>query len=122
MAYEGRARLLFHPRKMGPQSYLPCVRDARSRYRNCETPKCLDLGIVLTSFNNSKEKNPRDRIYAALGIVKPQELCQDIIPDYKKLVEVFYEASCHIIGQRKDLSLWSTKALMPRRTMVTLPS
>jgi len=75
MAYEGRSKLLFQlPRTSGGteiESNVTCVRDARLRYRN---HKKLDLGIVLTSFSYSKEKNARDRIYAALGIVKPQSL------------------------------------------------
>lgn len=127
MAFEGRSKLAFPLRKADNttelQSYIPCVRDARVRYRDYENPRCLDLGIVLTSFSYAKETNPRDRIYAALGIVKPQTLCQDIVPDYNKSIEeVFYEAACNIIRQRKDLYLWSSKTLMPRRTMFKLPS
>lgn len=126
MAYEGRCRLNFQLPKADNatelQSYILFVRDARVRYRN-ENPSCLDLGIALTSFNYSKETNPRDHIYAALGIVKPQSLCQDVVPDYSKSIEeVFYEAASHIIRLRKDLYLWSNKTLMSRRTMPKLPS
>jgi len=78
---------------------------------------------VLTSFSYSKQEDPRDHIYAALGIVKPQSLCQDIVPDYSKSVEeIFYEAACHIIRQRQDLYLWSDKTLMSWRTISELPS
>ena len=127
IAYEGRSRLLFQllrtPSGTEIQSYIPFVREARLRYRNYENPKCLDLGIVLTSFSYSKEENPRDHIFAALGIVRPQPLCRDIVPDYTKSVkDVFYEASCHIIRLRKDLYLWSGKTLITRRTMCGLPS
>ncbi|KFA71993.1 hypothetical protein S40288_08080 [Stachybotrys chartarum IBT 40288] len=127
LAYEGRSKLLFQVSRIssgnGIQSYILNVRDARIRYRNNQNRKCLDLGIALTSFCYSKEKDPRDRIYAALGIVKPQSLCRDIVPDYEKPVEdVFYEASCHIIRLRKDLYLWSSKTLLSRRKMRGLPS
>ena len=122
MAFEGRSKMTFQSQK-GLQSYIPCVRDARTRYRDYENPRCLDLGVVLTSFSYSKATNPRDRVYAALGIVKPQSICQDIVPDYTKEVEdVFYEAACHIIQLRKDLYLWSSKTLMSRRAMPKLPS
>ena len=127
MAFEGRSKLAFPLPKADNatelQSYIPCVRDARLRYRDYKNPRCLDLGIVLTSFSYSKETEPRDRIYAALGIVKPPSLCQDIVPDYNKSIEeVFYEAASHIIRLRKDLYLWSNKTLMSRRTMPELPS
>ncbi|RKL06842.1 hypothetical protein BFJ70_g16978 [Fusarium oxysporum] len=129
MAYEGRAKLAFqHFRNPGADniaSLIPCVRDARLRYRNRDEPnsKCLDLGIVLTSFSYSKQTNPRDKVYAALGLVKPQSLCAEIVPDYNKSSEdVFYEASCNIIRLRKDLYLWSNKTLMSRRSMTSLPS
>ncbi|KAK7426493.1 hypothetical protein QQZ08_007088 [Neonectria magnoliae] len=129
MAYEGRAKLEFQPfRNPGTDdlaSLIPCVRDARLRYRNRDEPnsKCLDLGIVLTSFSYSNQTDPRDRVYAALGLVKPQSLCADIVPDYNKPTEdVFYEASCHIVRLRKDLYLWSCKTLMSRRSMTSLPS
>jgi hypothetical protein len=121
MAFEGRSKFAFPLPKADNatelQSYIPCVRDARVRYRDNDNPRCLDLGIVLTSFSYSKETDPRDRIYAALGLVKPQSLCQDIVPDYSKPIEeVFYEAASHIIRLRKDLFLWSNKTLMSRRT------
>jgi hypothetical protein len=127
LAYEGRSRLLFQVPRISSgndmHSYILTVRDARVRYRNYENRVCLDLGIAMPSFSYSKEKDPRDRIYAALGIVKPQSLCRDIVPDYKKPVEdVFYEASCHIIRLRKDLYLWSSKTLLSRRKMCGLPS
>jgi len=127
MAFEGRSKFGFQLPKADNatelQSYIPCVRDARVRYRDNDNPRCLDLGIVLTSFSYSKETNPRDRIYAALGLVKPQSICQDIVPDYAKSIEeVFYEAACHIIRLRKDLYLWSSKILTPRRAMSKLPS
>ncbi|KAF5539777.1 het-domain-containing protein [Fusarium napiforme] len=116
MAYEGRAKLAFQRfRTHGTDnvaSLIPCVRDARLRYRNRDEPnsKCLDLGIVLTSFSYSKQTNPRDKIYAALGLVKPQSLCAGIVPDYNKSTEdIFYEASCNIIRLRRDLYLWSNK-------------
>jgi hypothetical protein len=123
MAYEGRFKLGFQPNNTELHSLVPCVRDARVRYRDMQNPKCLDLATVLTSFGYSKQKDPRDHIYAALGVVKPRSLCQDIVPDYSKSVEeVFYEAACHIIRQRQDLYLWSDKTLMSRRTMSELPS
>ncbi|KAH7471361.1 hypothetical protein FOMA001_g13292 [Fusarium oxysporum f. sp. matthiolae] len=129
MAYEGRAKLAFqrfrNPGTDNIASLIPCVRDARLRYRNRDEPnsKCLDLGIVLTSFSYSKQTNPRDKVYAALGLVKPQSLCAEIVPDYNKSSEdVFYEASCNIIRLRKDLYLWSNKTLMSRRSMTSLPS
>jgi hypothetical protein len=129
MAYEGRAKLTFQPFKIretdNMASHIPCVRDARLRYRNGEGPnsKSLDLGIVLTSFSYSNQTDPRDKVYAALGLVKPQSLCADIVPDYNKPVEdVFYEASCNIIRLRKDLYLWSSKTLMSRRLIASLPS
>jgi len=123
MAYEGRFKLGFQPNNTELHSRLLCVRDARVRYRNKQSPRCSDLATVLTSFSYSKQENPRDHIYAALGVVKPQSLCQDIIPDYNKSVEeIFYEAACHIIRQRQDLYLWSDKTLMSRRTISELPS
>ncbi|PMD23464.1 hypothetical protein NA56DRAFT_72012 [Hyaloscypha hepaticicola] len=122
MAFEGRSKMIFQPQK-GLQSYIPCVRDARTRYRDYESARRLDLGIVLTSFSYSKATNPRDCVYAALGIVKPRSLCRDIVPDYTKEVkDVFYEAACHIILLRKDLYLWSSKTLMSRRATPKLPS
>lgn len=123
MAFEGRSKLGFQLSETVLQSKIPCVRDARIRYRNNENPRCLDLGIALTSFSYSKETDARDHIYAALGIVKPQSLCQDVVPDYSKSIEeVFYEAASHIIRLRQDLYLWSNKTLMSRRTMPKLPS
>ncbi|KAF5637131.1 het-domain protein [Fusarium sp. NRRL 52700] len=129
MAYEGRAKLAFqHFRNSGADniaSLIPCVRDTRLRYRNRDEPnsKCLDLGIVLTSFSYSKQTNPRDNVYAALGLVKPQSLCAEIVPDYNKSSEeVFYEASYNIIRLRRDLYLWSNKTLMSRRSITCLPS
>lgn len=78
---------------------------------------------MLTSFSYLKETDPRDHVYTALGIVKPQSICQDIVPDYKKSIEeVFCEAACHIIRLRKDLYLWSSKTLISWRTMPELPS
>lgn len=121
LAYEGRMRLLFQPQRT--ISYIPCVSDARIRFRDYERPRAYDLGVVLTSFTYSKEKNPRDKIYAALGIVRPRSSCKGIIPDYNKSVaRVFYEASCHIIQERKDVFLWSTKTLSCRRKLRDLPT
>lgn len=121
MAYEGRKRLLFQPQRT--RSYIPCVQDARLRFRDCERTVGYDLGIVLNSFAYSKEQNPRDKIYAALGIVRPQSLRKDIIADYNKSVEeVFYEASCHIICTRQDLYLWSSKILLSRRKLQSIPT
>ncbi|KAF9772424.1 hypothetical protein IL306_009871 [Fusarium sp. DS 682] len=129
IAYEGRSKLVFQPFRdpdaNDTASLIPCVRDARLRYRNGNEPnsKCLDLGIVLTSFSYSKQTDPRDKVYAALGLVKPQSLCAEIVPDYNKPTgDVFYEASCNIIRLRKDLYLWSCKSLMCRRSMNSLPS
>jgi hypothetical protein len=122
MAFEGRSKMTFQPQK-GLQSYITCVRDARTRYRGYERARRLDLGIVLTSFSYSKATNPRDLVYAALGIIKPRSLCRDIVPDYTKEVEdVFYEAASHIIRLRKGLYLWSSKTLISRRVMPKLPS
>ncbi|CZR69111.1 uncharacterized protein PAC_19012 [Phialocephala subalpina] len=76
-----------------------------------------------TGLHYSKQTDSRDYIYAALGIVKPQSLCEDIVPDYNKSVEeVFYEAACHIIRQRQDLYLWSNKTLKSRRKKSEMPS
>lgn len=129
MAYEGRSKFVFQPfRNTGANdtaSLIPCVRDAQLRYRNRDEPssKCLDLGIVLTSFSYSKLTDPRDKVYAALGLVKPQSLCANIVPDYNKPTEdVFYETSCNIIRLRKDLYLWSCKTLVSQRSMNFLPS
>ncbi|CAH0046052.1 unnamed protein product [Clonostachys solani] len=129
MAYEGRIRLLFqrfrNPGADNIAPLIPFVRDARVRYRNRNEPnsKCLDLGIVLNSFSYSNQTDPRDKVYAALGLVHPRSLCAEIVPDYNKPTEdVFYETSCHIIRLRKDLYLWSCMTLMSRRSMVSLPS
>lgn len=106
-------------------SLILYVRDARLRYRNRDesNSKRLDLGIVLTSFSYSKQINTRDKVYASLGLVKPQLLFAEIAPDYNKSNEdVFYDASCNIIRLRRDLHLWSNRVLMSRRSMASLPS
>ncbi|KAH7267942.1 heterokaryon incompatibility protein-domain-containing protein [Fusarium solani] len=127
MAYEGRSKLLFQ-RFRSPladefPSLVPCVRDARLRYPNSDETRCQDLATVLTSFSYSKQMDPRDMVYAALGLITLQSPCADIVPDYSKSTEdVFYEASCQIIRSRKDLCLWSCKTLMSRRSMPSLPS
>jgi hypothetical protein len=129
MAYEGRTKLLFQPfRNPGTDdiaSLIPFVRDARVRYRNRDetNSKCIDLGAVLNSFSYTKQTDPRDKVYAALGLVHPSSLCAEIMPDYNKSTEdVFYETGCHIIRLRKDLYLWSCMTLMSRRSMESLPS
>ncbi|EEU34771.1 uncharacterized protein NECHADRAFT_82369 [Fusarium vanettenii 77-13-4] len=126
MAYEGRSKLVFQRFRnpLGDEfpSLVPCVRDARLRYRNSSKTRCQDLATVLTSFSYSKQTDPRDIVYAALGLITLRSPCADIVPDYSKSTEdVFYEASCRIIQSRKDLYLWSCKTLMSRRSM-SLPS
>ncbi len=123
VAYEGRECLRFKPAYN--KSNLFCVRDARRRYRSraIDNFHCFDLATVLTSFTYSRESDPRDRVYAALGIVFPRHICQDIVPDYSKsLSQVFHETARHMIFFRNDLYLWSSKTLMSTRTIPDLPT
>lgn len=123
LAYEGRTCLRFKP--PSEKSNIVCVRDARQRYRSrsSEGSRCYDLATVLTSFTYSRETNPRDRVYAALGIVYPRQICQELVPDYSKPIsQVFREAAAHMILFRNDLYLWSSKSLASTRTIAGLPS
>lgn len=121
-AYEGRQLLRF--KRTYGKSNIFCVRDARQRHRSRQIDNStLDLATVLTSFTYSRESDRRDRIYAALGIVVPRHICEDLVPDYSKsLSQVFYDAARHIILSRNDLYLWSCKTLKSTRTLFGLPT
>lgn len=102
-------KLLFQPfRNPGTDdiaSLIPFVRDARVRYRNRDetNSKCIDLGAVLNSFSYTKQTDPRDKVYAALGLVHPSSLCAEIMPDYNKSTEdVFRERSLFVDGHLVD--------------------
>lgn len=86
----------------GPSNVI-CVRDARRRYRS-RVDRSLDLGVILTTFTYLRETDARDRIHAALGMVFPPQISQDIVPNYNKSAwDVFCEAARRIILQRQDL-------------------
>jgi hypothetical protein len=81
------------------------VRDARKRFwdDNYHT----DLAATMALFTFSKAKDPRDYIYAALGMVKVGHKTSCIVPDYtKEIAQVYLEAATHMIIDRQDLYIW----------------
>ncbi len=68
------------------------------------------------SFTYSKATNPRDFVYAALGLVKRGLVKDHIKPDYGKSVEQIYpEATTYIIRKRQDLYLWGRNNIGSKR-------
>ncbi|KAL9608794.1 MAG: hypothetical protein Q9167_006381 [Letrouitia subvulpina] len=64
-----------------------------------------NLWSLLTTLRNCVAQNPRDLIYAALGMVEPA--VTTIVPDYTKSVaEVFTEAAWAIIDETKNLQIF----------------
>jgi hypothetical protein len=81
------------------------IRDARKRFwdDNYQT----DLAATMALFTFSKAKDPRDYIYAALGMVKVGHKTSCIVPDYtKEIAQVYLEAATHMIIDRQDLYIW----------------
>jgi hypothetical protein len=94
------------------------VRDARVRFRTPPEEYNSDLACVLVTFSYTKQTDPRDHIYAALGLVTaPLQRTLPIVPDYKKPIdEVFIEAAAQIINERQDLYLWGLNTLLSARS------
>lgn len=100
---------------------VSCVTTARRWYRGPSLE--FDLAAMLTTFTYSKEHKAQDRIYGALGLVKPPTKPSQILtPDYNKTAaQVFYDAAAHSINKRKDLYLWGNKTLRSNRKIENLP-
>lgn len=89
----------------------------------------LQLLAMLTSFQKLETTDPRDKIYATLGIVAPYKRVHHlydeipITPDYtKSSEEVYKEAAVYLIWERQDLYLWSFQPPTSQRNLKTLPS
>jgi hypothetical protein len=125
-AYNARQLLqLCEPAKCNDPSAtslaVSTVRDARKRFWNDEF--CTDLAGAMTLFSFSKAKDPRDYIYAALGLIKHNPRPNRIVPDYTKDVsEVYLEAASHMILERKDLYLWGLNDPPGTKTVPNLPT
>ncbi|KAJ9503020.1 hypothetical protein H2202_001172 [Exophiala xenobiotica] len=125
-AYNARQLLqLCEPAKYNDPSAtslaVSTVRDARKRFWNDEF--CTDLAGAMTLFSFSKAKDPRDYIYAALGLIKHSSRPNRIVPDYTKDVsEVYLEAASHMILERKDLYLWGLNDPPGTKTVPNLPT
>lgn len=80
-----------------------------------------NLWSLLTTLRNCVAQNPRDLIYAALGMVEPT--VTTIVPDYTKSVaEVFTEAAWAIIDETKNLQLLHFVSDPSKRKVNGLPS
>lgn len=80
-----------------------------------------NLWGMLTTLRNCVAQNPRDLIYAALGMVEAS--AATIVPDYSKsIAEVFTEAAWAIIDDTKSLQLFYFVSDSSRRKVNDLPS
>lgn len=127
-AYDARKLLIFQKEKFSKEcarsSAVSTVRDARKRFRDVSFRTTLATTMSLFTF--SKATDPRDFIYAALGLVKNNGIhgwpC-DIVPDYHKKVEkVYLEAASHMIVKEQDLYLWGRNDPPSRKHLKKLPT
>ena len=124
-AYGARELLRFQERQFSQPdaSFAPLstLRDARKRYLNDEFS--TDLAGALALFTFSKATNPRDYVYAALGLVKCGLVKDHIKPDYGKPVEQIYrEVATYIIRERQDLYLWGRNTIGSSKRFREMPS
>jgi hypothetical protein len=89
----------------------------------------LQLLGLLTSFQALLATDPRDKIYATLGLVVPYKRVREfqkevlIVPDYTKSVaQVYTETASYLIWERQDLYLWTFQPPTGRRKIRGLPS
>lgn len=119
-----RCQPLQHSDPLATPNAVSTVRDARKRFWN--DGFCTDLAGAMPLFSFSKAKDPRDYIYAALGLIKHTSRpgrFNRIVPDYTKDVsEVYLEAASHMIIERKDLYIWGLNDPPRTKTVTNLPT
>ncbi|KAI1617118.1 heterokaryon incompatibility protein-domain-containing protein [Exophiala viscosa] len=85
-----------------------------------------DLAMIMGHFEYSKATDPRDYIYAALGLVKSNGSLgpnAGVVPDYDKQVEeVYLEAATHMIAESRSLFLWERNVHTSRKVFRNLPT
>ncbi|OQU97067.1 hypothetical protein CLAIMM_03068 [Cladophialophora immunda] len=120
-AHNGRIYLTFYKSRSTIGTLLhgvPTAKMARHWFRHPDYT--IDFACVVGLFGFSKASDPRDYIYAALGMVKVDH---GILPNYQKDVEqVYLEAATQMISQGQDLFLWRSNNPPQRKRYKTLPT
>jgi hypothetical protein len=76
---------------------------------------------LLRKFRDRKASDPRDKVYALLGLVRTPQSRLPMIPDYSlSEVEVFRQATLECIYETGSLSIFSTE--LGRKFRTDLPS
>ena len=105
---------------IGAAQSLICANSARCYYQHPSERKNLEQ--VLGIFLASKSSNPRDMIYAAVGLVKTG-YGSSIIPNYDKSVEtVFWEAATLMVRETGHIKYLAFRASRNRKTLKHSPS
>jgi hypothetical protein len=109
------------------QSYFRCRRlpvETSTRIRG--RPSCcrfrqINATLSATKIRDRKASDPRDKVYALLGLVRTPQSRLPMIPDYSlSEVEVFRQATLECIYETGSLSIFSTE--LGRKFRTDLPS
>ncbi|KAK4164777.1 ankyrin repeat-containing domain protein [Cladorrhinum sp. PSN259] len=77
---------------------------------------------ILTTLYNLQSGDPRDKVYAAVGLLKPAEQ-EALAPDYSLTTQqVYIKAACHMFDMLKNPRIWGEYNRPHQKSISDLPS